>query len=131
MNESELQENDHDDESIHNRNEFLRFDYKSYVDSLSLCDALKCCPLKFVINGADKVFMDKKSRKEVHLAVTWSNAHNRVFFTGVFQVKAGRIGALVRRAVRFIENMLLNRKVKIAVPCKRRKWKVLKWALMC
>nr|TKR86110.1 hypothetical protein D5086_0000240130 [Populus alba] len=54
MNESELQENDHDDESIHNRNEFLRFDYKSYVDSLSLCDALKCCPLKFVINGADK-----------------------------------------------------------------------------
>jgi hypothetical protein len=54
-----------------------------------------------------------------------------VFFAGVFQVKAGRIGALVQRAVRFMENMLLNRKVKIAVPCKRRKWKVLKWALMC
>jgi hypothetical protein len=60
MNESELQENDRDDQSIHDRNQFLGFDYKSYVDSLSLCDALKCCLLKFVVNGADKVFMDQK-----------------------------------------------------------------------
>uniref|UniRef100_A0A2K1YIC2 Uncharacterized protein n=1 Tax=Populus trichocarpa TaxID=3694 RepID=A0A2K1YIC2_POPTR len=82
MNESELQENDRDDQSIHDRNRFLGFDYKSYVDSLSLCDALKCCLLKFVVNGADKV-------------------------------KAGRIGVLVQRAVRFMENMLLNRKVRV------------------
>jgi hypothetical protein len=60
MNESELQENDRDDQSIHDRNQFLGFDYKSYVDSLSLCDALKCCLPKFVVNGADKVFMDQK-----------------------------------------------------------------------
>jgi len=38
----------------HDRNEFFGFDY---VDSLSLCDALKCCMQKFAINGADdKVF---------------------------------------------------------------------------
>ncbi|CAK7351865.1 unnamed protein product [Dovyalis caffra] len=63
MDESKLQENDHDDVPIHDRNEFFEFDGKTYVDSLSLCDALKCCLLKFAINGADKVFLDRKFSK--------------------------------------------------------------------
>jgi hypothetical protein len=62
MDESKLQENDHDDVPTHDRNEFFGFEY---VDSLSLCDALKCCMQKFAINGADdKVFLDRKFSKQ-------------------------------------------------------------------
>jgi hypothetical protein len=32
-----------------------------------------------------------------------------VFFTGVFQAKEGRIGALVQRVVMFMENVFLNK----------------------
>ena len=45
------------------RDENSGFDYRSTANSQSLCEVLKCCLIKFLVDGTDMVLKDSKSRK--------------------------------------------------------------------
>ncbi|XWS10129.1 hypothetical protein CRYUN_Cryun39dG0048600 [Craigia yunnanensis] len=45
------------------RDENSGFDYRSTANSQSLCEVLKCCLIKFLLDGTDMVLKDAKSRK--------------------------------------------------------------------
>jgi hypothetical protein len=121
MDESKLQENDHDDVPTHDRNEFFGFEY---VDSLSLCDALKCCMQKFAINGADdKVFLDRKFSKQNSFGNGIGQCVSPRVLHRSFSGKRGKDwGSGSKGCHVYGECVFEQREVELVVPCKRRKW---------
>ncbi|GAV60691.1 Seipin domain-containing protein [Cephalotus follicularis] len=71
MNESKIQENDDitvaDQGLLQDHDNFTGFGCKNNFKSHCLCDVLKCCLLKFVVDRAEKLFIDKKLRKRISL----------------------------------------------------------------
>lgn len=63
-----------DQAEVHeNRHENSGFDYRSNANSQSLCEVLKCCLIKFLVDGTDLVLKDPKSRKTNPVANGLSN----------------------------------------------------------